>query len=52
MSPVDGRPAGEGSLILVVLNRHGEPQIVLGDGGRPAAPRMPSADGEPEAGSG
>lgn len=50
---MNGKPAGDGSMILVLLDVRGEPQIVLGGGSEPAPPpSMPSARDKPEAGVG
>lgn len=50
---MNGKPGDDGSMILVLLDSRGGPQIVLGGGERePAPPSMPSAHDKPEAGVG
>lgn len=50
---MDGKPAGDRSMILVLLDMRGEPLVVLGGGSEPAPPpSMPSAHDKPEAGVG
>ncbi len=47
---MNGTPASEGSMILVLLDKHGEPAILLGEQAGPGAAGIPSSGGKPEAG--
>jgi hypothetical protein len=47
---MDGAPESQGSMILVLLDKQGEPQILLGDQPGPGSAGVPP-NAHPEAGS-
>jgi len=46
---MDGAPASEVSMVLVLLDEHGEPQILLGGQREPGSAGPPPDGGNPEA---